>query len=93
MTSIAMAIGMVPTAIGKGMGSEFRSPMAIGVIGGVITSTELTLIVVPIVFSGVERLRFSSLLGLFSFFKKAPGKAKELELAAGATEPGRAPLA
>ena len=58
MTSAAMAIGMVPTAIGKGMGAEFRAPMAIAVIGGVITSTFLTLLVVPVVFAGLERLVF-----------------------------------
>jgi hydrophobe/amphiphile efflux-1 (HAE1) family protein len=56
MTSFAMAIGMVPTAIGTGTGSEFRAPMAIGVIGGVITSTFLTLLVVPVIFAGIERL-------------------------------------
>jgi HAE1 family hydrophobic/amphiphilic exporter-1 len=56
MTSAAMAIGMVPTAIGTGLGSEFRAPMAVSVIGGVITSTFLTLIVVPVVFSFMERL-------------------------------------
>jgi multidrug efflux pump subunit AcrB len=59
MTSAAMAIGMVPTAIGKGVGSEFRAPMAIAVIGGVITSTFLTLLVVPVVFAAMERLGFS----------------------------------
>ncbi len=63
MTSFAMAIGMVPTAIGSGMGSEFRSPMAIAVIGGVITSTALTLLVVPVIFAGVEKLDFARLLG------------------------------
>ncbi|XXF77513.1 efflux RND transporter permease subunit [Myxococcaceae bacterium GXIMD 01537] len=57
MTSAAMAIGMVPTAIGKGVGSEFRAPMAIAVIGGVITSTFLTLLVVPVVFAAMEKLR------------------------------------
>lgn len=65
MTSAAMAIGMVPTAIGKGVGSEFRAPMAIAVIGGVITSTFLTLLVVPVVFAAMERLGFS---------KRAPKK-------------------
>jgi len=59
MTSAAMAIGMVPTAIGKGVGSEFRAPMAIAVIGGVITSTFLTLLVVPVVFAAMERIGFS----------------------------------
>src|SRR3954471_12627029 len=63
MTSFAMAIGMVPTAIGTGMGSEFRSPMAIAVIGGVITSTALTLLVVPVIFAGVEKMNFTRLPG------------------------------
>jgi multidrug efflux pump subunit AcrB len=65
MTSVAMAIGMVPTAIGKGIGSEFRAPMAVAVIGGVLSSTALTLLVVPVIFAGVERLSLSLLLGLF----------------------------
>lgn len=56
MTSAAMAIGMVPTALGRGQGFEFRAPMAIGVIGGVITSTFLTLLVVPLLFSLFEKL-------------------------------------
>jgi hydrophobe/amphiphile efflux-1 (HAE1) family protein len=56
MTSAAMAIGMVPTAIGRGQGFEFRAPMAIAVIGGVITSTFLTLFVVPLVFAVFEKL-------------------------------------
>jgi hydrophobe/amphiphile efflux-1 (HAE1) family protein len=57
MTSAAMVLGMLPTALGRGMGSEFRSPMAVAVIGGVITSTMLTLWVVPVVFVWVERIR------------------------------------
>jgi hypothetical protein len=52
-----MVLGMLPTALGRGMGSEFRAPMAIAVIGGVITSTMLTLWVVPVVFVWVERIR------------------------------------
>src|SRR5207248_3041765 len=72
-TSFAMAIGMVPTAIGTGTGSEFRSPMAIAVIGGVITSTALTLLVVPVIFAGVERMRVASLGALFSrIFRPRP---------------------
>jgi hydrophobe/amphiphile efflux-1 (HAE1) family protein len=57
MTSAAMVLGMLPTALGRGMGSEFRAPMAIAVIGGVITSTLLTLWVVPVVFVWLERIR------------------------------------
>ena len=56
MTSAAMVLGMLPTAFGSGAGSEFRAPMAIAVIGGVITSTLLTLVVVPIVYIWFEQL-------------------------------------
>ena len=56
MTSAAMAIGMVPTAVGRGQGFEFRAPMAIAVIGGVLSSTFLTLFVVPLVFAVFEKL-------------------------------------
>ena len=56
MTSGAMVIGMVPTAVSRGPGFEFMSPMAIGVIGGVITSTFLTLFVVPLFFTVLERI-------------------------------------
>lgn len=57
MTSAAMALGMIPTAIGTGVGAEFRAPMAIAVIGGVLSSTFLTLLVVPVVFLWVEDRR------------------------------------
>ncbi|MGE0791951.1 MAG: efflux RND transporter permease subunit [Sandaracinaceae bacterium] len=57
MTSAAMVLGMLPTALNQGPGSEFRSPMAMGVIGGVISSTFLTLIVVPIIYLIMEWLR------------------------------------
>ena len=56
MTSAAMVLGMLPTAISKGEGSEFRAPMSTAVIGGVITSTLLTLVVVPVVYVWVDRL-------------------------------------
>ncbi len=56
MTSAAMVLGMLPTAFGSGAGSEFRGPMAIAVIGGVVTSTLLTLVVIPIVYVWLERL-------------------------------------
>lgn len=57
MTSAAMVLGMLPTAIARGDGSEFRSPMAIAVIGGVISSTVLSLVVVPAFYLGVEGAR------------------------------------
>ena len=54
MTSIAMIAGMLPIALGIGNASAFRAPMAIAVIGGIITSTFLTLVIVPAVFSLVD---------------------------------------
>ncbi len=51
MTTFAMIGGMLPVALGLGAGSEIRAPMAVAVIGGLITSTLLTLIVVPVVYS------------------------------------------
>ena len=47
MTTIAMAVGMIPPALGTGDGGEFRAPMAIAVIGGLIVSTVLSLVFVP----------------------------------------------
>ncbi len=57
MTSAAMVLGMLPTALGTGEGSEFRAPMAIAVIGGVISSTFLSLLVVPALYVAVENLK------------------------------------
>jgi hydrophobe/amphiphile efflux-1 (HAE1) family protein len=57
MTSAAMVLGMLPTAIGTGEGSEFRAPMAIAVIGGVVSSTLLSLVVVPVFYLGIEALK------------------------------------
>jgi multidrug efflux pump subunit AcrB len=51
MTTVAMVAGMLPTATGMGGDSSFRAPMAIAVIGGLITSTLLTLVIVPAVFT------------------------------------------
>lgn len=55
MTSAAMVLGMLPTAISTGSGSEFRAPMAWAIIGGVIVSTLLTLVVVPVVYTFLDR--------------------------------------
>jgi multidrug efflux pump subunit AcrB len=57
MTTVAMIAGMMPIALGIGAGAEVRKPMAIAVIGGLITSTLLTLVVVPVVFTYVDDLR------------------------------------
>jgi hydrophobic/amphiphilic exporter-1 (mainly G- bacteria), HAE1 family len=56
MTTLAMIFGMLPLAFEIGAGSEFRAPMARAVIGGLITSTLLTLIVVPVVYTYLDDL-------------------------------------
>jgi multidrug efflux pump subunit AcrB len=56
MTTIAMSAGMLPSALALGAGGEFRSPMAIAVIGGLIMSTLLSLIFVPAVFVVMDDL-------------------------------------
>jgi hydrophobic/amphiphilic exporter-1 (mainly G- bacteria), HAE1 family len=60
MTTLAMIFGMSPIAFGTGAGSESRSPMALAIIGGLITSTLLTLIVVPVVYTLMDDLRHPS---------------------------------
>lgn len=54
MTSTAMILGMLPVAVSNASGSEFRSPMAVAIIGGLITSSLLTLVVVPVVYTLFE---------------------------------------
>ena len=54
MTSIAMIAGMVPVAMRLTVGSEGRAPMAVAVIGGIISSTFLTLVVVPAMYTLVD---------------------------------------
>jgi multidrug efflux pump subunit AcrB len=58
MTTLAMAAGMMPVALGLDADMSFRSPMAVAVIGGLITSTILSLVVIPVVYTyiaGVDR--------------------------------------
>jgi multidrug efflux pump subunit AcrB len=56
MTSIAMTAGMTPIALGLGADAAFRQPMAIAVIGGLATSTVLSLVVIPAAFAAMEDL-------------------------------------
>jgi HAE1 family hydrophobic/amphiphilic exporter-1 len=58
MTSLTTALGLLPMALGFGEGSEVRTPMAITVIGGLTVSTLLTLIVIPVVYSLLDRKRW-----------------------------------
>ncbi len=54
MTTLAMGAGMLPIALGFGTDPSFRAPMAIVVIGGLITSTFLSLLIVPVVYTWVD---------------------------------------
>ncbi|MDO7929879.1 efflux RND transporter permease subunit [Pseudomonas sp. KFB-139] len=66
MTTIAMGAGMLPTAIGVGADPGFRQPMAVVVIGGLLTSTVLSLLVIPVIFTYVD--------DLLQLFKRATGR-------------------
>ena len=54
MTTFALIAGMMPVAIGVGEGAEFYRPMAVSIIGGTITSTLLTLLMVPTFYDSIE---------------------------------------
>jgi hypothetical protein len=66
MTSISTMAGMVPIALELGAGGETRSPMAIAVIGGFTTSTLLTLVVVPVIFTYIDGFNG----GISKFFRR-----------------------
>ena len=57
MTTLTTVLGLAPMALGIGQGAEMRTPMAITVIGGLLTSTLLTLLVVPVMYSLLDRRR------------------------------------
>lgn len=66
MTTFALIAGMVPVALGRGEGAQFRAPLGVAVIGGVITSTVLTLLVIPTFYEIFDRwrTRLSRMVGL-----------------------------
>ncbi len=55
MTSLTTALGLLPMALGFGEGAEVRTPMAVTVIGGLLVSTLLTLVIIPVVYSLLDR--------------------------------------
>jgi HAE1 family hydrophobic/amphiphilic exporter-1 len=59
MTTLTTVLGLLPMALGLGEGSELRAPMAVTVIGGLLTSTFLTLLVVPVMYSLLDRRKDS----------------------------------
>ena len=70
MTTIAMTAGMIPIAFALGAGDgSFRSPMAVAVIGGLLTSTVLSLLVIPVAFTFVDDIQ--------QFFSKWFAKPKQ----------------
>ncbi len=81
MTTLAMIFGMLPLAFAIGAGAEMRAPMARAVIGGLITSTLLTLVVVPVVYTYLDGLRPETVREWFSARKrgKAAKQARQLE--------------
>ena len=95
MTTIAMVGGMLPSALGAGSGGEFRAPMAVAVIGGLISSTVLSLVFVPAVFMAMDD--FSRLLwrifGRFVGPTDEPAPAVSGQLHAQAPAPRATPLA
>ncbi|MDP2215299.1 efflux RND transporter permease subunit [Phenylobacterium sp.] len=77
MTTVAMAAGMLPTALALEKGAEFRQPMAVAVIGGLITSTILSLVLVPVVYEFVDDFErwLKPRLGRLITPREAPGPA------------------
>ncbi len=61
MTSLTTALGLLPMAAGFGEGAEVRAPMAITVIGGLLVSTFLTLVVIPVVYSLMDRKKWPAM--------------------------------
>ena len=57
MTTFALIAGMIPVALGRGEGAQFRAPLGVAVIGGVITSTLLTLLVIPTFYEILDDMR------------------------------------
>ena len=72
MTTLAMGAGMLPIALGFAADSSFRAPMAIAVIGGLISSTVLSLVVVPAAFTWIDDLEMR-LLSRWSRKRSQPG--------------------
>jgi multidrug efflux pump subunit AcrB len=77
MTTIAMGAGMLPIAIGMGNADpSFRSPMAVAVIGGLVTSTFLSLLVIPVAYTYLDDFKYWS-LGIWARYFKAKAEVAE----------------
>jgi HAE1 family hydrophobic/amphiphilic exporter-1 len=80
MTTFAMILGMMPSATATGDGAEFRAPISIATIGGLITSTALTLVVVPVAYLLLSRL----LARLADYRRRSPARFQQATRIAGA---------
>jgi HAE1 family hydrophobic/amphiphilic exporter-1 len=87
MTTLAMIFGMLPLAFAIGAGAELRAPMARAVIGGLVTSTLLTLVVVPVVYTYLDGLRPEAVRAWLAARRRRRGAAATGEPAAEAPEP------
>jgi len=65
MTTLALIAGMIPVALGRGEGADFRAPLGRAIIGGVITSTVLTLVVIPTIYEILDDWRLA-IVGMFN---------------------------
>ncbi|MEH2207889.1 MAG: efflux RND transporter permease subunit [Nostoc sp.] len=74
MTSFATIAGILPLALGIGAGSEVRQPMGIAIMGGFTTSTLLTLVVVPVIFSYIDNLQTWIMDTIRDGFGKKPSR-------------------
>ncbi|MBS1241881.1 MAG: acriflavin resistance protein, partial [Gemmatimonadetes bacterium] len=84
MTTFALIAGMIPVALGRGEGAQFRSPLGVAVIGGVITSTVLTLVAIPTFYEIISEWRAAAVTRVGRVFR--PATPHVAEPAAG-TEP------
>ena len=71
MTTMALIAGMIPVALGRGEGADFRSPLGRAIIGGTITSTLLTLLVIPTVYEILDDIR-RKFTGMFNVPVRPP---------------------
>ena len=75
MTTLTTALGLLPMALGLGEGAEIRTPMALAVIGGLVTSTGLTLLIIPVIYLLVDSLQARLLGGQTATTEAPTGRA------------------
>lgn len=78
MTTFALIAGMIPVALGTGEGAQFRSPLGVAVIGGVLTSTLLTLVAIPTFYEILAEWRAALLTRLERWFGRDPEPAESV---------------